>query len=170
MSNFAGSVLSKDKEMTKDVVLSKLHRLIKDDKSLLIDALNKSGYSVKDNASEKQLVDKSIDALYDSKEFQKNFSYIIASEGHSNIDGSGSTTPQITVGSDAVSAIAGAVGSIFSFASAKTNKNAQKESDKNRMIAGLLQDEKKTNWLPIVIIGGVLLIGGAIAIITLRKK
>ena len=31
-------------------------------------------------------------------------------------------------------------------------------------------DEKKTNWLPIVIIGGVLAIGGMVAYITLKKK
>lgn len=197
MSNFAGSIMAKDYEMTKDVVLSKLHRLIKDDKVNLISALKDSGVSIKENPSDLELIDESVDALFDNKKFQRNFAYLIASEssnfsnGSGNFDfsqissifgggssgsstspsSSGSTKPNVTVGADPVSAIAGAIGSIFSFASAKTNKNTQKDLAKQQLIGQLLQDEKKkTNWLPIVIIGGVLTIGGIIAIITLRKK
>jgi len=195
MSNFSGGVISNDIEMTKDVVLSKIYHLIDKEPNELISSLKISGVKISDTASKRELIDKSIDALYSNKLFQREVSKHIAvtspkfsngsgdlmgklsglfggggdSEGGSG--GGGSTTPQVTVGADPISAIAGAIGSIFSFASAKTNKNAQKDADKNKLIQSLLQDqEKKTNWLPIVIIGGVLLIGGAIAFVTLRGK
>jgi len=205
MSNFSGGVISNDIEMTKDVVLSKIYHLIDKEPNELISSLKISGVKISDTASKRELIDKSIDALYSNKTFQREVSKHIAvtspkfingtvttpefSNGSGDImeklsglfggggsggeggssGGGGSTMPQVTVGADPISAIAGAIGSIFSFASAKTNKNAQKDADKNKLIQSLLQDDdKKTNWLPIVIIGGVLLIGGAIAFITLR--
>lgn len=202
MSNFAGSVMSKDYSMTKDVILSKLHRLIKDDKSILIEALKKSGISVKDNVSDKELINKSVDALYDNKSFRIVFANLIAYESPeyskasgnfdfskigdwiSSADKAGVGSDSVNLGSDAVSkiggggatggvvgAIAGAVDSIFGFASSKTQQKTQREADKNKLISQLLQEEeKKTNWLPVVIIGGVLLVGGLVAFATLRRK
>ena len=171
MSNFAGSMKHEDSEMTKDVILSKVSKLIEQEPNKLIKALKDSDVSIEESTSVVNLIDKTIDSLYSNEKFRGEIAklFIISSPKFSNIDGV--STPDVTVGSDPVSAIAGAIGSIFSFGTSIKQSKTQEESDKRRLQMQLLQgDEKKTNWLPIVIIGGVLLIGGIVAFISLRGK
>lgn len=55
-----------------------------------------------------------------------------SSGGASGVGGSGGVpTPQVTVGADPVSAIAGAIGSIFSFAGSKTAQKTEREKSKS---------------------------------------
>lgn len=188
MSNFEGSVLSQDKSMTKDILLSEIYKILDKKPSVLIDALNESGIKTSNSISKESLVDKVVDALYDSEKFRSNLAKVI-SNGYSNADGNflgkvkgafskttsdtdtDTDSPSVNVGASPIGAIAGAIGSVFSFgASIKQGKN-QKEADKQQLRMALLGGEsKKTNWLPIVIIGGVLLIGGIVAFVSLRKK
>ena len=192
MSNFSGGAMSKDVSMTKDIVISTIYHLIDKNPKELITSLKASNVAVSVNPTKKELINKSIDALYFNEKFQQEISKYIASTSSkfSNSDGGfmekisglfggggggstsgGTSAPEITVGADPVSAIAGAIGSIFSFAGVKAEAKAQAEADKNRLISGLLaDDDKKTNWLPIVIIGGVLVLGGIVAVITLKSK
>jgi hypothetical protein len=77
---------------------------------------------------------------------------------------------QVQMGTDAVSAIAGAIGSVFSFATSAMDQKARAEEARMKLAEKVLAPEKKTQWLPIVIIGGVLIIGGIVAFMTLRQK
>jgi hypothetical protein len=197
MSNFSGAVLSNDKDMTKDVVLSEVHKILDKSPEVLIETLNKSGQAISKNASKKEIVHLTVENLYDNPKFRENISALIITGNenqYNNVDGAlmdklqglfskvggggtggstgGASAPQVTVGADPISAIAGAIGSIFSFAKSKGDAKTAKEADKRKLQMSLLSDDgsKKTNWLPIVLIGGILLIGGAVAYISLKSK
>lgn len=197
MSNFSGAVLSNDKDMTKDVVLSEVHKILDKSPEVLIETLNKSGQAISKNASKKEIVHLTVENLYDNPKFRENISALIITGNenqYNNADGAlmgklqglfskvgggstggstgGASAPQVTVGADPISAIAGAIGSIFSFAKSKGDAKTAKEADKRKLQMSLLSDDgsKKTNWLPIVLIGGILLIGGAVAYVSLKSK
>ena len=179
--------------MTKDVVLSEIHKILDKSPEVLIEALNSSGQAVSKNVSKKDLVHLTVENLYENPKFRDNISALII-EGnetnYNNADGAimdklkgffskggaddssgGASAPKVTVGADPISAIAGAIGSIFSFAQSGQDRKAAKESDKRKLQMSLLaDDDKKTNWLPIVLIGGILLIGGAVAYVSLKNK
>ena len=195
MSNFSGGILSNDKDMTKDVVLSEVHKILDKSPEVLIETLNSSGQAVSKNVSKKDLVHLTVENLYENPKFRENISALIIAGNETNYNnadgavmdklkalfskggggadaGSGDgSAPKVTVGADPISAIAGAIGSIFSFAQSGKDRKAAKESDKRKLQMSLLaEDDKKTNWLPIVLIGGILLIGGAVAYVSLKSK
>jgi len=198
MSNFAGSVKYGDSEMAKGVILSRLSKLIEKEPKTVIKSLRDSGVKVSDNASKIDLIDKSVEALYDNKRFRVEVSsdLLKSSEQYSNSSGSfdfssisnlfggGDGTDPASIGVDTalkvggggasggiVGAIAGAVDSIFGTVGKFKDAKNQKEADKRALQLQLLADEKKkTNWLPVIIISGVLLIGGVVAFVSLRNK
>jgi hypothetical protein len=200
MSNFSGAVLSNDKEMTKDVVLSEVHKILDKSPEVLIEALNKSGQAISKNASKKELVHLTVENLYDNPKFRENISALIISGNETNYnnadgdimdkfkglfskgnsDGTDGSSIAIDAGSKigggassggVVGAIAGAIDSVFGTVGKFKDAKNQKEADKRKLQMSLLSDDsKKTNWLPIVLIGGVLLIGGAVAYISLKEK
>jgi fructose-1,6-bisphosphatase/sedoheptulose 1,7-bisphosphatase-like protein len=194
MSNFSGGILSNDKDMTKDVVLSEVHKILDKSPEVLIETLNSSGQAVSKNVSKKDLVHLTVENLYENPKFRENISALIIAGNETNYynsdgdvmdklkglfnkggggadAGSGGSAPKVTVGADPISAIAGAIGSIFSFAQSGKDRKAAKEADKRKLQVALLGgDDKKTNWLPIVLIGGILLIGGAVAYVSLKNK
>lgn len=162
MSNFSGAINSQDNDMAKDVLLSEIHRILDKNPEILIESLNNSGIATSSKISKKDLIHKVVEALYESEKFRNEISkYIIKGneEESSNVVGA------IVAGSLAT------INSIFSGVQNKNQNKAQKEADKRKLeLALLTKENKKTNYLPIVIIGGVLLIGGIVAYISLKKK
>ena len=194
MSNFSGSIMSNDKEMQKDILLSEIHKILARNPQVLIEALNKSGIPTKKNISKDALINQTVEALYSSKKFRDVISEVIVhghSDIYSNADGAlmgkiqglfggagesggeavGGAVSGGGGGGDPVSAIAGAVGAIFGFAKSKSDEKNQKEADKAKLRLAILSDStQKTNWMPIIIISGVLLIGGIVAYTSLKEK
>jgi hypothetical protein len=183
MSNFSGAINSQDNDMAKDVLLSEIHKVLDKNPEVLIDALNNSGIATPSTISKRELVHKVVEALYESEKFRNNISKIIIQgneqESYNNGDGKGvssimegvSKTGGGAASGGVVGAIAGAVDSIFgTIGKFKEGKN-QKEADKNKLLASILEDKpKKTNYLPIIIISGVLLVGGIVAYVSLKEK
>jgi hypothetical protein len=158
MSNFAGSVQSGDAKMTKSVIISKLAKVIENEPKELINALKESGVSIDEKTSVSNLIDKSISSLYENEKFREEVAKLLVSD-YSNAAG-------LVVG-----AVSETLGQVFGMINSSQDRKAQEESDKRRLQMQLLQgDDKKTNWLPIVIISGVLLIGGIVAYVSLKKK
>jgi hypothetical protein len=63
-----------------------------------------------------------------------------------------------------VDSLASLTDSIFGFATSKNELKAEEERAKAEMFNSVMnQNKKKTNWMPVVVVGGVLLIGGLIA-------
>lgn len=200
--NFAGSMFSADKNMTKDVLFSELHRLIDTEPEVVSKTLKDSGVYVPNKPNKKKLIHLTVENLYENKTFRSKISNVIGSKmdssdiNYSNVIGAGATRSahvnkvavdsgrlpiggskatqgvgKVIGGGGIVGSVSGAIDSIFGFAKSKTEAKAQKESDKQRLIQSLLQNKQgKTNWLPIVLISSVLLIGGIVAIIELRRK
>lgn len=85
--------------------------------------------------------------------------------------------PEVTIGADPISAIAGAIGSVFSFATSSQEAKAQEEQQKHQLMLAILSDDpnevQKTKTRSTVIIlavvGSILLIG-VVLILTLKKK
>ena len=194
MSNFGGSMMSKDINMTRDVLLSEIHKILARNPQVLIEALNKSGIPTKKNISKDALINQTVEALYSSKKFRDVISEVII-HGHSDIysnadgalmskinglfGGAGEASGEAVGGAvaggggggDPVSAVAGAIGAIFGFAKSKSDEKNQKEADKAKLRLAILSDStQKTNWMPIIIVSSVLLIGGIVAYVSLKEK
>jgi len=73
------------------------------------------------------------------------------------------------------SAVGSATSSIADLQRAKIEAKAQKDSDRMALIQSLIDrrngvTSNKKNYLPIIIIGSVFLVGSVIAIVVLRRK
>ncbi len=162
MSNFSGAINSQDNDMAKDVLLSEIHKVLDKNPEILIDALNNSGIATPSTISKRELIHKVVEALYESEKFRDNISQFV-------IEGNEQESSNFV---GAIIATAGTtIGAIFKGVQNKNQTKAQKEADKKKLEAFLLEDKpKKTNYLPIIIIGGVLLIGGIVAYVSLKEK
>lgn len=193
MSNFSGSIMSNDKEMQKDILLSEIHKILHKNPKSLIEALKNAGVDVPSRISNKHLVHLVVEAVYENAKFRENIALLIAENQTSNFSnangelvnkikdffsksGEGSSsestdsTGGVAVGGGVVGAVAGAVNSIFGFAKSKADAKTQKEADRQKLLLSLSEEKKKSNLMPIIIIASVLLIGGAIAVVSLRSK
>ena len=181
MSNFSGAINSQDNDMAKDVLLSEIHKVLDKNPEVLIDALNNSGIATPSTISKRELIHKVVEALYESEKFRENVSKFVIEENESYNNGDGKGVSSIMEGlsktgggaasGGVVGAIAGAVDSIFGTVGKFKEAKTQKQADKNKLLASILEDKpKKTNYLPIIIIGGVLLIGGIVAYVSLKQK
>lgn len=162
MSNFSGAINSQDNDMAKDVLLSEIHKVLDKNPEILIDALNNSGIATPSTISKRELIHKVVEALYESEKFRDNISKFV-------IEGNEQESSNFV---GAIIATAGTtLGAIFKGVQNKNQTKAQKEADKRKLIASILEEKpKKTNYLPIILISGVLLIGGIIAYISLKEK
>jgi hypothetical protein len=162
MSNFSGAINSQDNDMAKDVLLSEIHKVLDKNPEVLIDALNNSGIATPSTISKRELIHKVVEALYESEKFRENVSKFV-------IEGNEQDSSNFV---GAIIATAGTtIGAIFKGVQNRNKTKAQKEADKKKLLASLLEDKpKKTNYLPIIIIGGVLLIGGIVAYVSLKEK
>jgi hypothetical protein len=162
MSNFSGAINSQDNDMAKDVLLSEIHKVLDKNPEVLIDALNNSGIATPSTISKRELVHKVVEALYESEKFRENVSKFV-------IEGNEQESSNFV---GAIIATAGTtIGAIFKGVQNKNQTKAQREADKRKLTASLLEDKpKKTNYLPIIIISGVLLIGGIVAYVSLKQK
>lgn len=193
MSNFSGSIMSNDKEMQKDIILSEIHKILHKNPKSLIEALKNAGVDVPSRISNKHLVHLVVEAVYENAKFRENIALLIAENQTSNFSnangelvdkiksffsksGEASSSEStdskggVAVGGGVVGAVAGAVNSIFGFAKSKADAKTQKEADRQKLLLSLSEEKKKSNLMPIIIIASVLLIGGAIAIVSLRSK
>ena len=167
MSNFSGALFSKDEDMVNDILLSEIHKLLHSEPSVIVKTLNESGLKTSDSIDKKSLIHKTVDALYDNEKFRTSITNLIVSRNQkfSNIGG------------DPVSAIASATEGITTaftnLAAKKQDRLSAKEASKQRLTESLLtpsaNKSSKTNMLPIIIIGGVLLIGGIVAFVALKE-
>lgn len=162
MSNFSGAINSQDNDMAKDVLLSEIHKVLDKNPEILIDALNNSGIATPSTISKRELIHKVVEALYESEKFRDNISKFV-------IEGNEQESSNFV---GAIIAAAGTtIGAVFSGVQNRNKNKAQREADKKKLLATVLADEpKKTNYLPIIIIGGVLLIGGIVAYVSLKQK
>ena len=75
-------------------------------------------------------------------------------------------------GGGVVGSVASAIGSIFGTVKSFKDAKNQKEDAKSKLQMSILNadNDKKKSLLPVVLIGGILLIGGIVAYISLKEK
>lgn len=181
--NWSSADGSGNTDFQKDVILDEVSRLIELDRPVVVSALKESGYKISPKAKKKEVIDKTVSALYRSNQFRHDIAKAIVSANdpkYANAGGSasgaGSGAGKVG-GIDPVTAIANATSSLFGifssgFASREEKLRLQQEQErtKQQMYDKLLTENEKTNYLPYIVIGGVLIIGGIVAFFALRNK
>ena len=182
--NWSSANGSGNTDFQKDVILDEVSRLIELDRPVVISALKDAGYSISPKAKKKEVIDKTVSALYRSNQFRHDIAKAIVSANdpkYANAGGSasgaGAGAGKVGGGIDPVTAIANASAQLFGifssgFASRQEKLRLQQEQErtKQEMYDKLLTENEKTNYLPYIIIGGVLIIGGIVAFFALRNK
>ena len=190
LHNLKSAAMSNDKALIKDLILDKTAELIQVNPKAIIKALRMSNVKVSNSATKGDLISLAVKSIYENRIFQKNLAVTIASNGiaqdssYSNLedgadggaDGGGGVQGLLSQlggggggggGGGAAAGIVGSVadmiGSISMWGASKNELKAEEAKSKSLMYSKIFgANEKKTNWLPIVAIAGVLLIGGVV--------
>jgi len=177
----------------KKFVLKQISKLIKSNPKLVAGALERSNISIVNPNDKRELVDKTAYALANSLNFPSNIGKVLALKEaeaeYSNLGGKGkvdwkgelaNTGKKIGGGAAGgaksgglvgviVGAVVGAVDAGFSWARAKKDAKIEEEQFRQELIGDLLGGKKKkTNYLPIYILGGVLIVGGVVTYYALK--
>jgi hypothetical protein len=152
---------SKDNLLLRDILLDEIAFLIKDKKQVVIDALNKAGVKTNDDISVSNLIDVTVSNLYSNENFRNIMAQTIATYSDKNYSNAAAAI---------IAGVTQSIGAVFGFATEKQRAKAEEEAAKRALQEKLLSGSKKTNWLPIIIVGGVMTIGAIILIITLKKQ
>lgn len=168
-SNFMNAIGSNDVELQRDIILDQIAELIKTNVSLVVDALIKSGVSVPDRYTKIDIINLVSEAIYNNAEFQKNIAFLIQKKtlNFSNGTGDGSK-----IGGALSSFFSTGLSSVFSVIGSVQDRKAAEANAKASLYGKIFGDDQaqKTNYLPYIIIGGVLLLGGIIAVVVLKGK
>lgn len=181
-----------EKYSDSNYVLKKISHLIKHNPELVIECLRRSNLFIENPNNRIELVEKVSFALANKKRFLNCISLVISdielndfyygsNNSYLNSDGKNAKDTAKTIGSSTASgaqsggifgviagAIIGTITASFDFAKNK-NKAKINEEQYKRQLMNDIYDEPKTNWTPIIIVGGVLLVGGIVAFLTLKK-
>jgi hypothetical protein len=176
--NLLSAAKAKDEILGKEILFDALSNLIEEDQEQVLTALKKSGVTLSPNAGKERIIEAVSYNIVNNPIFQKNIAVVLAfhntgekpsEEDYLSAEGEGGGGG----GASWVTAITSAVGSVMGFASSTQELKATEADAKARMyekILGGQQQEKKTNWLPIIAVAGVLLIGGLVVWRTTGKK
>lgn len=180
-SNLLSAAKAKDDKLFRDIVLDELSTIIEENPFLIVKSLRNAGEEVSDEPSKKVLIDKTIKAIHKNKKFHVELAKALKSQSvlrkparpeYANAEGEGGGSSQGGSGTEIVSSIASMLGSAFAFGAANQElKASEKQAEMNLYNKILGTDpEKKTNWIPILAIGGVLIIGGLVVWKVLGNK
>ena len=169
-TNFMNAIGSNDVELQKDMLLDEVASLINSDIALVADALNKSGVKISQSYSKREIAEKVSSALHGNKDFQNNIAVLIAKKKASfkNADGVSVAVDPVSIIAKSLSDIFGNIGDVVgSVQERKSEQEKTKQALLGKIFGG---DSQKINYTPLIIVGGVLLIGGIIAAVVLKGK
>lgn len=181
-SNLRSAAISKNFDYTRSVLLDEIARLIDSNPAVVSEALKSSGVKV-DKVTKAKLVDLVSYNLYNNESFRNKIAGIIANhnkDSYQNADAASVASGALSTSSGSgksfdlglLGAIGGVVGNamnnVFGLVKARSDRKTQEQQARNELYAKVLGEEKK-NYVPIIVIGGVLLIGGVVLVLALRK-
>lgn len=188
-----------DKYRDKKYVLHKIAQLIKSNPLSISSALNHSKVFIENPYDKRELAEKVAYNIVNNLQFQRNISLVLGAneagvletlkdEDYSNLGGRGDINyaEQASEGGKAIAsatasgaqsggwvgAIVGAViGTVTAgFGWGAAGKKAKIDEERYRQeLIGELFEEPKTNWMPIYIVGGVLIVGGIVTYFALKE-
>lgn len=179
IENLQAAAKSKDKYLIKDIIIDEMSNIIDSNPDRMIKALRESKVDVSDNVSKQKLIKLASRNLHNNRIFQKNLAVIIVKKGNATPHDFSSSNGKGTEGASSggsggggniISSIADMVGSISQWGASSKDLKAEEQRSKNAMYEKIFGGKKKTNWLPIVVIAGVLVIGGIVVWKTTGKK
>lgn len=167
-ANFSEAIKSRDPEFRRDVLLDQVAKLISEKPTEIKSALRSSGIKISDHASVKQIIDAVSRQLTVSNEFRMAMALLI----QQSVDNAEKKeTFSNAIATVIAQAVAQVTNSTFGYFQSKEDRKAEEERTKAELYAKLLGGgEKKSNWVPVVVISGVLVIGGLVLFLTLRPK
>lgn len=196
-TNFVGAYMSKDREITKDLIFNELAQIIVTKRKDVITMLTEIGIKFSKKPTDKEIVDAIIDNLSDDRRVDIVVAYLISEknkkyeESFSNaggefwtkllgyISGGGSTagsgTTTTTGGTSTIGGIAGIISSIFSYAQSAKEIKAQKEADKQALLQQILayktaKEGSKGSNTAVYVILGLVVVGGLIGMYLYLKS
>lgn len=174
IENLQAAAKSQDKILIKEILVDEMANIIESNPKEMIKTLRHSKVDISDSASKENLISAASYNLYNNPIFQKNLAVTLVMKGsassHDYASSNGDTGKVASGGgADPVSAIANAIGSIANWGASATDLKAEEERTKGKLYEKIFGEKQKTNWMPIIVVGGVLLIGGIVAYITLKK-
>ena len=177
IDNLIAAAKSKDEILVRDLIVDEMANAIQNNPKEMIKTLRNSNVRISDNASLEKLVDVASYNLHNNLIFQKNLAvsinnkYLANSETYANGEGEGEGEGEGGGGAgNIVSSIASMIGSIGQFGASKNDLKAEELRTKSKMYEKIFGGDKKTNWMPIVAIGGVFLIAALVVWKTTSNK
>jgi hypothetical protein len=172
--NIINAAQANDKALTREIVLDEIVTLIEESPEKLAEALRQSNVKVRAQLTKEELIDRSAYALINNPIFQKNIAVVLAAQEENRTPAReefASSDGEDGGGMGIVASISNAVNSAFTFGTATQNLKSEEVKAKAMMYSKIFGKEKKRNWLPIVAITGVLLIGALVVWrVTATKK
>ena len=183
--NLIAAARSKDSVLLRELVIDKIANIIQTSPKEMVKILRYSKVDISDTATMKELVNAASYNLHNNLLFQKNLAVTIEkgssaqAEEYAQADdgGGGSTAGGVVInsgggGGSMVSSIADMIASIGKYGASSNDLKAEQEKSKSLMYQKIFGDgEEKTNWMPIIVIAGVLLIGAMVVWrVTATKK
>lgn len=167
VDNLTAAARSNDKILVREIIIDEMANIIENDPKQMIKALRFSKVKLSDSVSKEELVSLASYNLHNNTIFQKNLAVTLSMKGsaenhdYANQDGGGGGG-EGGGGGNIVSSIADMVGSIGKWGASANDLKAEESKTKGKMYEKIFGGQQKTNWLPIVALAGVLLIGGIV--------
>ena len=167
--NIINAVKANDNQLAREIVLDEIVTLIEENPSVLTKALKESKVNIGNTPTKEELIDKSAYAIINNSLFKKNLAVVLAAQEENRVpareefaNAKGGGSEEGGGGGSMVSSIANAVGSIFGFATSTQNLKSEEAKAKAAMYVKIFGEKKSRNWMPVIVIAGVLLIGGLV--------
>lgn len=167
-ANVINAAKSKDLALLRNILFDAISDLIEKSPDQVISALQKSKVKISSNADIKTIINSVAYNIVNNRIFQKNISILIAFHNtgqkptDEDFNGNWSNAEDGEGSGNLVASISNAVGSIFNFASSTNELKSEETKAKSAMMVAIFGKEEKTNYIPIVILGGVLIIGAIV--------
>tara|TARA_R110000824_G_scaffold139685_13_gene304996 strand:+ start:5001 stop:5579 length:579 start_codon:yes stop_codon:yes gene_type:complete len=184
LEHYSNANGSEDMDFKRDLILDEIAFAIKKNPKQIIQALRNSKVKISENSNNKTIGIKLIDNIYTNQKLKKEITLIIAKQNskYSNTNGdkitnaiktTGTSTAAGASGGGVAGGIIGAIGgitqSVFDWKTAESQAQTEKLKAQTALMDKLSGGSQK-KWLPIVIVGGVLVIGAIVIFFTLKKK
>lgn len=176
IENLQAASESRDNILFNEIIIDYIANLIEDKPDELVKILRYSNIELKNDVSKHDLINIASYNLHNNTIFHKNIAVNLAKGSSATKEDYASAEGELSESTDGgnagsiVSSIANMIGSISSWGASSKDLKSEEIKSKNLLYEKIFGEEKKTNWTPIVLIGGILIIGAIVVWRLTAKK